>query len=206
MQKGLGAYWKIPASSEIAVNAFSPPESSSTFCSFLPGGEATISIPDSAAFASSVRRISPVPPEPVDVWIGGSAEASVDRAARLGDGWLGGPELTLADAAKWAAFYTDRCVAHGRPPVAVALRRDVFVGESDAHADAIADPILAAGYRGFDPGACVIGSPETVAAKFREYAALGYTDIIIRHLTDDQHAVLGSMSRLKEVREAVASD
>lgn len=151
-------------------------------------------------------RISPVPPEPVDVWIGGSAEASVDRAARLGDGWLGGPELTLADAAKWAAFYTDRCVAHGRPPVAVALRRDVFVGESDAHADAIADPILAAGYRGFDPGACVIGSPETVAAKFREYAALGYTDIIIRHLTDDQHAVLGSMSRLKEVREAVASD
>ena len=32
--------------------------------------------------------VSPVPPEPVEVWIGGTAERAVDGAARLGDGFL----------------------------------------------------------------------------------------------------------------------
>ena len=49
MQNGLGVYWKMAISSAIAVSDFSPPESSSTLCSFLPGGEATISMPDSAS-------------------------------------------------------------------------------------------------------------------------------------------------------------
>jgi hypothetical protein len=36
MQNGDGLYWKIANSSEIAVRAFSPPESSMTFCRRLP--------------------------------------------------------------------------------------------------------------------------------------------------------------------------
>ncbi len=43
-----GWNWKMPTSKANAVRAFSPPESSRTFCSFLPGGEATISKPLSA--------------------------------------------------------------------------------------------------------------------------------------------------------------
>ena len=35
---------------ESAVRAFSPPERSMMFCNFLPGGEATMSMPDSAVF------------------------------------------------------------------------------------------------------------------------------------------------------------
>jgi hypothetical protein len=34
---------------------------------------------------------------------------------------------------------------------------------------------------------------------------MGYTDVIVRHLTDDQPKVLGSMARLAEVRRALAS-
>ena len=41
----------------------------------------------------------------------------------------------------------------------------------------MARPILASGYRGIDPSACVFGSVDTVVAKFREYAAMGITDI-----------------------------
>ena len=52
----------MPTSSASAVSAFSPPESSSTFCSFLPGGEATISSPLSAWFSSSVSRRNACPP------------------------------------------------------------------------------------------------------------------------------------------------
>ena len=48
---------KIAIRSETAVRAFSPPESRSTFWSFFPGGEATISIPDSPAFAYLARLI-----------------------------------------------------------------------------------------------------------------------------------------------------
>ena len=39
---------------------------------------------------------------------------------------------------------------------------------------------------------------------FRALAAMGYTDVIIRHLTNDQEQVLGSMKRLKAVKELVA--
>lgn len=150
-------------------------------------------------------RIAPLPPEPVEVWIGGSAEPSIDRAARLGDAWLGGPELTPELAKRWIDFYRERCAVHGRTPACVAIRRDIYVGESDAEARAVAEPIVAAGYRGFDPSALTYGSAETVAARFREYAALGYTDVIVRHLTDDHAKVLGSLARLRAVREAVAS-
>ena len=90
--------------------------------------------------------------------------------------------------------------------VAVLLVALLFLlrGVPHAAAAAVAEPIIAAGYRGFRAEACTYGSPETVAAKFREYAAMGYTDIIIRHLTDDHGQVLGSFRRLAEVRQAVA--
>jgi hypothetical protein len=32
---------------------------------------------------------------------------------------------------------------------------------------------------------------------------MGYTDVIIRHITNDQAQVLKSMARLREVRKAV---
>lgn len=148
-------------------------------------------------------RIAPLPPESVDFWIGGSAEPSVDRAARLGDGFLGGPELTPDAARHWAAFYRERCAAHDRQPGTLALRRDVFVGSSVADADSVAGPIVEHGYRGFRPESLVYGDPDRVASVFREYGAMGYTDIIIRHLTNEQEQVLGSMARLGEVRKQV---
>ena len=148
--------------------------------------------------------VAPLPPEPVDFWIGGSVEASIDRAARLGDGWLAGPELTFGLARHWIEYYRSRCHEYGRTPSAIAIRRDVLVAASETAAAGIVDPILAAGYRGFSADALVWGSPATVVARFREYAAMGYTDIIIRHLTDDQDAVLTSYGHLAEVRVSVA--
>ncbi len=64
-------------------------------------------------------RISPVPPEPVEVWIGGTAERAVDRAARLGDGFLADAHLTPEQARAAIELYRERCDAHGRTPSAV---------------------------------------------------------------------------------------
>lgn len=153
----------------------------------------------------SGARIAPTAPEPVEFWIGGSAEPSIDRAARLGEAWLAGPELTPTQARDWAAFYLERCAAHGRKPTAIAIRRDVYVGKDAADAEAVAGPILASGYRGHDASAAVYGDVHAMRDQFAEYAAMGYTDIIVRHMTDDQPQVLGSIGRLREVREAMAA-
>ncbi|MGH9223567.1 MAG: LLM class flavin-dependent oxidoreductase [Acidimicrobiales bacterium] len=150
------------------------------------------------------HRIGPVPPEPVEVWIGGTAPKAIDRAARLGDAWLAGPELVPAQAAELIALYRDRCARHGRIPAAVAIRRDVHVGADHDDAGRVAQPILDRGYRGFDPSAVIAGGPDEVAEQFRALAELGYSDVIVRPLPDDQAHTLACLERLAAVRAGVA--
>ena len=154
-------------------------------------------------FTFSEARVGLRPSEPAEVWIGAGAEPAIDRAARLGDGWLTGPEPAFAGVRAKLAYYRERCRAHGRTPKAIAIRRDIYVGDSPSDVEATAGPILARGYRGFDPAGLIAGTVDEVAARFRELGAMGYTDVIVRHLTDDQPKVLGSLARLAEVRKAV---
>ena len=65
------------------------------------------------------------------------------------------------------------------------------------------DALVAGGYRGFDPGALVAGTIDEVVEQFRALGAMGYTEIIVRHLTNDQPKVLGSVARLARVRRAL---
>jgi alkanesulfonate monooxygenase SsuD/methylene tetrahydromethanopterin reductase-like flavin-dependent oxidoreductase (luciferase family) len=145
-------------------------------------------------------RIAPVAPEPIEVWIGAQAPPAIDRAARLGDAWLAGPDATWRQAKELLDLYRARCDVHGRTPTAIAIRRDVHVGPSDGEAHSVADPVLDRGYRGFDPSATIVGSPETVRGRFEELAEMGYTDVIVRHLADDQDAVLRSLALLGSIR------
>jgi alkanesulfonate monooxygenase SsuD/methylene tetrahydromethanopterin reductase-like flavin-dependent oxidoreductase (luciferase family) len=148
-------------------------------------------------------RVSPTPPEPVEVWIGGTAERAVDRAARLGDGFLADADLTPEQARAVIELYRERCDAHGRTPTAIGIRRDIHVGADAADAARVAGPIVAAGYRGFDPSACIYGDAAQVTEQLGAYAVMGYTDVIIRHLAEDQSEVLKSYARLAGVREAL---
>jgi alkanesulfonate monooxygenase SsuD/methylene tetrahydromethanopterin reductase-like flavin-dependent oxidoreductase (luciferase family) len=145
-------------------------------------------------------RVAPLPAEPVEVWIGGSAAPAIDRAARLGDGFLAGPNLTVEEAAAQLDLYRERCAAHGRPVGTAAIRRDVHVGADVDDARRVAQPVLDAGYRGFPPEVPVVGGPAEVAASFRALGDLGYTDVIVRHLAEDHGEVLRSFERLAEVR------
>jgi alkanesulfonate monooxygenase SsuD/methylene tetrahydromethanopterin reductase-like flavin-dependent oxidoreductase (luciferase family) len=149
-------------------------------------------------------RIAPVPPEPLEVWIGASAPKAIDRAARLGDVFLIGPEATPFEVPTLVETYREACALNGRPPARVAIRRDVHVGADAADAERVAGPVLARGYRGFDPSATVTGSVDDVAAAFNALGDAGCSDVIIRHLADDQGEVLRSFARLADVRAAVA--
>ena len=84
------------------------------------------------------------------------------------------------------------------------LRRDIYVGESSAEAQAVLQDALNRGYRGISAEALIAGSADKVAERFRSFAKLGYTEISVRHLTNDQPKVLDSMERLAAVRAAVA--
>jgi alkanesulfonate monooxygenase SsuD/methylene tetrahydromethanopterin reductase-like flavin-dependent oxidoreductase (luciferase family) len=149
-------------------------------------------------------RVGPVPPEPLRVWIGGHAGPAIDRAARLGDGWIAAPWATDEQAAEMAATYRKACEAHGREPGEVVLRRDVHVGADDADARRVAQPVLDGGYRGMDPGATVVGGPDEVAERLAGYAAKGYDHVLVRHLAESQDEVLASFARLARVRQMVA--
>ena len=147
--------------------------------------------------------ISPVPPEPVPVWIGASARPALERTARMADAWLASPGASGEQLTTAASIYGAAAEREGKRPV-LTIRRDVYVGESDTEAEEAVAPVLARGYRGFAREALVVGSPETVAAEFRKLAALGFEHVLIRHIVFDQEKVLASYRRLgRDVLPAV---
>ena len=145
-------------------------------------------------------RILPTPPEPIEVWIAASAKPAIERAARLGDGWLAAPGVTLAEARESLDYYRECCAKQNRAPGVTAIRRDIYVGESAAEAQATGGKIIAAGYRGFAPDATIVGDVEQVAAAFQELAEMGYSDVIIRNLVVDQEKAVACIGRLAEVK------
>lgn len=149
-------------------------------------------------------RIAPLPPEPVEVWVGALAAPAIDRAARLAEGWLASPGLTPDQAAEAVNVYRDACSAHGRTPTAVAIRRDVFVGGSSQEARRVMAPILARGYRGFAEEALLTGSVAEVAAGMAALGEMGYSDVIVRNISADQGAALATIERLADVKAALS--
>jgi alkanesulfonate monooxygenase SsuD/methylene tetrahydromethanopterin reductase-like flavin-dependent oxidoreductase (luciferase family) len=158
----------------------------------------------SRRFRIAGARLALRPAEPVEVHIGASAPPAIDRAARLAEGWIASPGLTREEARAQADFYGERCAIYGKQPGAVVLRRDVYVGESSAEARAVLQHALNQGYRGIPADALIAGSADEVAEQVRSFAELGYTEILVRHLTNDQPKVLGSLERLAAVRAALA--
>ena len=96
--------------------------------------------------------------------------------------------------------YRDACARHGREPDRIAVRRDVHLAATDEEAATVAEPIVARGYRGFDRSALVVGGPGRAADALAGLQASGCTDVIVRHLADDQDSVLRSFEQLATVR------
>jgi alkanesulfonate monooxygenase SsuD/methylene tetrahydromethanopterin reductase-like flavin-dependent oxidoreductase (luciferase family) len=152
----------------------------------------------------SRSRIAPLPPESIEVWIGASAPVAIDRAARLGDVWIGEPGMDLAAAARRLQIYRDACERHGRRPPAIAIRRDVFIGANSQEARSTMAPYIERGYRGFPAEALIFGSVEEVAEQIAALGEIGYTDVIVRNISADQRQALATIERLADVQRRVA--
>jgi alkanesulfonate monooxygenase SsuD/methylene tetrahydromethanopterin reductase-like flavin-dependent oxidoreductase (luciferase family) len=151
----------------------------------------------------SGARISPLPPQPVEVWVGSMATPAINRTARMAEGWLASPALTRAQAADSLNVYRQACAEHQRTPTAVAIRRDVFVGETSQQARQVVAPYLQRGYRGFSEDALLTGSVAEVADELAAFAALGFTDVIVRNISADQSQALATIERLAAVKAAL---
>ncbi len=146
-------------------------------------------------------RINPVPSLPVDVWVGSTVPAAINRTARLAEGWLASPGLTLSQAEDQLNLYRQACAEHNRNPAAVAIRRDIFIGADADEAAAVKAHYVAKGYRGLAEDALMTGSAAEVADTMQAFADAGYTDIIVRNMSTDQAQALATIERLAEVKQ-----
>ncbi|MGH2586262.1 MAG: LLM class flavin-dependent oxidoreductase [Dehalococcoidia bacterium] len=146
-------------------------------------------------FTLEGATISPLPRVPVEIWLGGTVPASAERAGRLGDAWLTGQNATQADLKEQLALYQEAAVRAGRTPQPV-LRRDIYVGESDEEARAVVGQILAEGYRGTGFDQLLVGSAATVVQHLREYCAIGFEFVMVRHIVGDHQLMVRSFERI----------
>src|SRR5262245_16112466 len=150
-------------------------------------------------------RIAPLPPRPVDVWIGASAKPAIDRAARLGDAWLADPGMNDATARRRLDTYRESAAKYGKSPKLIAIRREGYVGSSRDDARATMAPYLAKGHRGFPEEALLIGDVAAVAERVAALGEMGYTDLLVRNITADQSQALACIERLARVQERVST-
>jgi alkanesulfonate monooxygenase SsuD/methylene tetrahydromethanopterin reductase-like flavin-dependent oxidoreductase (luciferase family) len=138
---------------------------------------------DNDHWAVQGARIAPIPPEGTEWWIGGGVAKAIDRAARLGDCWYGNANLTPKTAARDMEIYQEACARHGRRPVRIPIRKDVFIADDRADGHKVGDALMSAGYRGFERDAVAYGDAESVADQLSVFRDLGFTDIIIRTMS-----------------------
>lgn len=153
-------------------------------------------------------QIAPRPTQPVQWWMGSGVDAGLERAARLGDAWYASPGLPFERGAEMAARYREHIDQHSRATGVggpaeprLVIRQDSVLAESSAQARALADPIVAQGYRGIAPELLAVGSVAEVVERFGRWRDLGFTDVSVRQMSIPQAAAVRSIELLGEVRE-----
>ncbi len=149
----------------------------------------------------SQAKISPVPTDHVDIWVGSLVDKAIERTARMAEGWLAAPSLSPVDSGKVLDRYREHCAKYDRVPTAKAIRRDIYVGSSSEDAKKVATPYVEKGYRGIPDDALMIGSASEVAGQIKVLEEQGFTDIIVRNISSNQQQCMACIERLADVKE-----
>ena len=165
----------------------------------------------------------PCDPTGIPLWVGGTVEDAVKRAADIGDSWQGAGAMTMAEMKRWWGLFHQTRVDLGRPlDYARQVSRECFCGPSMQSAiDLAKGPISAKytryaghGFGGFDAAAgdesfrqfaqdrFVVGDESYVRDELQRYRdELGATEFRFRLGWPGlpQEEVLGGIKRLGRI-------
>ena len=159
---------------------------------------------DGEFFSLRAARISPAPPAPVTIVVGGRSERALARAGRLGDGWLG--VWSTPERYRQRVEIVERVAAEaGRTAPAGGWRHGlqlwVGAGEGDRGRTPLARSIESLyrlpfeRFERFSP----YGTPDAIVAALVPYVAAGCTSFSISAQADDWRdavACVGEVRRL----------
>ncbi len=168
---------------------------------------------DGVDFAGEHFRLTgaTISPKPVQaelpMWIGGGSEAAVRRTARLGTGWLGGPE-TPAEAGQVVAAIKTAAVAAGR-----SIDDDHYGASFPFYLGGSGDPAVERGMQAYEKrtgrnpaGYFAVGDAQEIVARIAEYIDAGVAKFVLRPVGTGEEAVLAQTRRLiEEVLPLVAT-
>lgn len=143
--------------------------------------------------------ISALPP----IWVGGRSEAAMQRAARIGDGWLA-TWMSTERIREQGNALAELAAAQGRPRPAVGLAISVHVDANEGRAREQAEDYTQAMYgMPFEKVAryTPVGSAERVAERIAAYADAGVEEFVLTPLTGEPTA---QIARLAELRELIS--
>ena len=143
-------------------------------------------------------------PKPVQrpgppIWIGASAEAALQRAAHIGDGWIGAGSSSSADFARHVDIIDAALDEAGRDPASFPKAKRVYIAVEDdertarERLSAVLDPMYRS--EGMADRVAVCGPPEQCVVALRELMAAGATELLLHGLYDP----LEQLERLAEV-------
>ncbi len=148
----------------------------------------------------SGASIAPRPVQPdLPMWIGGASDAAIRRTARIGTGWIGGPE-TPEEAARVVAAIRAATAEAGR-----SIDPDHYGAGFPYYLGNAADPAVLRAMEAYkartgrDPGAYfAIGDAEAVVARVAEYVAAGVSKFILRPAGAGEAEIMAQTRRLIE--------
>ncbi len=158
----------------------------------------------SGTFGVEGARIAPLPPEPVEWWVGAAAPKALDRVARLGASWYGNADLTPETARAQLDELQAASERHGTWPDRIVIRKDVLVTADPSEAARIGDALVEGGYRGLPRDAVVYGSPAQVAEQLAVFGEFGFSDVIVRTMAVEPHLAHESIRLTGEVRRLLS--
>ena len=135
------------------------------------------------------------------IWIGARSPVALERAARIGDGWIGAGSSSIDDFAEQVRTLRAALQASGRDPRTFPLAKRVYIAVEDDARTALARiaPPLDFVYRrsGVASRVAVCGSPSQCEEQLRRLMELGATELVLNPLYDE----FAQMEKLARVAE-----
>ena len=139
---------------------------------------------------------------PLPMWIAGGAEAAIQRAAKMSDGWAVVPGWTPDLVKQGIEIYRDALRQYERDEgsMDIVLRRDTHLAPTSEAGHREAQTLFENGYRGFTAEeleqSLIIGGPDECIEYLKNMQHAGVTQVLFRCALDETEQALQTIQVL----------